>query len=193
MSNVDNLYNVEKILDVRFINGKPEYKIKWENYPISQCTWEPLKNLETIPHLIEEYNKSHPMKLESKRSNSRTLISKKRAKSKNGIGNSEKNINIKQNEKIENSNEKKETEIVKNEKEEKPEIRIEEDDKDIFKVDKKLKEVVTVKMQSGKLMALVDKEGENGENTKSYISTEDLRKMNPWILLNFYESKIKFN
>ena len=41
-------------------------------------------------------------------------------------------------------------------------------------------------------MALVDKKEDNGDVTKNYISTEDLRKSNPWILLNFYESKIKF-
>ena len=191
MSNLDNLYNVEKILDIRFVNGKPEYKIKWENYPISQSTWEPLKNLETVPHLVEEYNKSHPTKVESKRSNSKTLINKKRKKSKNGVGNSEKNI--KENEKIENSNEKKVIEVAKNEKEEKTDIKPQEDDKDSFKIDKKLKEVITVKMQSGKLMALVNKEEENGESSKNYIATEELRKTNPWILLNFYESKIKFN
>ena len=36
-------YNIEKILDRRKINGKFEYKIKWEGYPMSQSTWEPMK------------------------------------------------------------------------------------------------------------------------------------------------------
>ena len=31
-------YNIEKILDRRKINGKFEYKIKWEGYPMSQST-----------------------------------------------------------------------------------------------------------------------------------------------------------
>ena len=190
MSSVENLYNVEKILDVRFVNGKPEYKIKWENYPISQCTWEPVKNLETIPQLIEEYNKSHPTKLETKKTKSKHLINKKRKKPKNEKNNSEKKI---KEEKNENLNEKEENKENKNEKEEENDIKLQENDEDNFKVDKTLTEVITVKMQSGKLMALVNKEEENGEGTKSYISTEELRKINPWILLNFYESKIKFN
>ena len=41
-------------------------------------------------------------------------------------------------------------------------------------------------------MAVVEKMESNGEITKTYIPTEDLRKTNPWILLDFYESKIKF-
>ena len=42
-------------------------------------------------------------------------------------------------------------------------------------------------------MAVVDKLESNGEINKIYIPTEELRKTNPWILLNFYESKIKFS
>ena len=38
-------YEVEKIIDKRIINGKLEYKIKWVGYPMSQCTWEPIRNL----------------------------------------------------------------------------------------------------------------------------------------------------
>ena len=41
-------------------------------------------------------------------------------------------------------------------------------------------------------MAVVDKMEFNGELRKTYIPTEELRKTNPWILLDFYESKIKF-
>ena len=62
-----------------------------------------------------------------------------------------------------------------------------------YKIDDTLKSVVTVKNQNGKLMAIVDKVGESGEIIKTYIPTEELRKINPWILLNFYELKIKFS
>ena len=41
-------------------------------------------------------------------------------------------------------------------------------------------------------MAVVDKLEPSGEMIKAYIPTEELRRTNPWILLNFYESKIKF-
>ena len=41
-------------------------------------------------------------------------------------------------------------------------------------------------------MALVERNEQNGKPDKEYMPTEDLRKMNPWVLLDFYESKIKF-
>ena len=56
-----DFYNIEKILGRRNINGKLQYKIKWEGYPLSQSTWEPMKNLESAKELIEEYNLSHPI------------------------------------------------------------------------------------------------------------------------------------
>ena len=62
----ETLYTVEKILDRRKINGQFEYKIKWEGYAMNESTWEPMKNLETIKELVEEYNRTHP-KTEKKR------------------------------------------------------------------------------------------------------------------------------
>ena len=61
-----------------------------------------------------------------------------------------------------------------------------------YKVDNKLKNVITVKKVDGQLTAVVSKLQDNGEIIKTYIPTEELRKINPWILLKFYESKIKF-
>ena len=48
-------YEVEKIIDKRIKNGKVEYKIKWVGYSYSECTWEPLKNLENIQKLIDDF------------------------------------------------------------------------------------------------------------------------------------------
>ena len=41
-------YLVEKIIGKRIKNGKIQYKIKWEGYPLSQSTWEPVSNLQNI-------------------------------------------------------------------------------------------------------------------------------------------------
>ena len=41
-------------------------------------------------------------------------------------------------------------------------------------------------------MAQVKKKKENGEEEDLEIETFKLRNENPWILLDFYESKIKF-
>lgn len=50
-------YEVEKILGKRTgKNGKIEYKIKWLNYPESECTWEPENNLTTCKKMLERYN-----------------------------------------------------------------------------------------------------------------------------------------
>ena len=59
-------------------------------------------------------------------------------------------------------------------------------------IDDSLKNVITVKQQNEHLMAVVNRLNENGEIIKDYILTTELRKSNPWILLDFYESKIKF-
>jgi hypothetical protein len=29
--------------------------VKWEGYDIGESTWEPVKNLENVKHMIEEY------------------------------------------------------------------------------------------------------------------------------------------
>ena len=42
-------------------------------------------------------------------------------------------------------------------------------------------------------MAIVDKSDSNRKIRKTYKPTEKLRKTNPWILLNFYETKIIFS
>lgn len=38
-------YTVEKILDMRTINGKEEFLLKWKNYSEDENTWEPRENL----------------------------------------------------------------------------------------------------------------------------------------------------
>ena len=82
-------YNIEKIIGLRKINGKFEYRIKWEGYRMSQCTWEPMKNLESAKELIEEYNRSNPIDLPQKsvksdhKKKDDTFLNKKRKEKKN--------------------------------------------------------------------------------------------------------------
>eukprot|EP00088_Acartia_fossae_P041801 TRINITY_DN4374_c0_g1_i3.p1 TRINITY_DN4374_c0_g1~~TRINITY_DN4374_c0_g1_i3.p1 ORF type:complete len:155 (+),score=69.67 TRINITY_DN4374_c0_g1_i3:53-517(+) len=57
MSDVEEDYEVEAIVNKRFKSGKVEYNVKWVGYPSSDNTWEPVENLE-CPELIEEYEKS---------------------------------------------------------------------------------------------------------------------------------------
>lgn len=174
-------YNIEKILDRRRVNGKFEYLIKWEGFPTKDSTWEPIKNLENARPLLEEYDKAHSINIEDESAKKKEGTSNyKKKKIIDGIIN-EKNVDNeiqKKNDIEENNDENSKILIYENESS--------------YKVDNSLINVATVKKQNGKLMAIVEKLGENGQKFKTYIPTDELRKINPWILLQFYESKIKF-
>ena len=185
----EDFYNIEKILGRRRQNGRLEYKIKWEGYPISQCTWEPMKNLETAKELVEEYDRTHPMDSDKKSGKSET---KKKPKTHNLLT-KKRNIQKDENKIQENlPNEIIQVDEVKNnESEVKQEIN-ENLNENVHIIDDNLKNVITVKQEDNILKALVERIDENGEIKKDLISTEELRKSNPWILLDFYESQIKF-
>ena len=53
---LEDEYIVEKILDKKRMNGVIKYKVKWEGYDESDCTWEPKENLENVLYLVEEYD-----------------------------------------------------------------------------------------------------------------------------------------
>jgi len=176
-------YNIEKILDRRYSGGRLEYKIKWEGYPMDESTWEPMKNLESVKELVEEYNRTHP------------IYSQKKGKSKKKENSF---VNKKRNKDKEDSSQLS----SQNDKESKKEIEINCEEAKInndenlnqkkYIIDDRLKGVITVKQQNQVLMAVVEKLNDQGVIEKTFIPTEELRKVNPWILLNFYESKIKF-
>jgi hypothetical protein len=51
------LYKVEAIVSKKSIKGQTHYLIKWKNYPSSQNTWEPIKHLENVKWMVDEFNK----------------------------------------------------------------------------------------------------------------------------------------
>ena len=185
----DNIYYIERILDRRKVNDKYEYKIKWENYPMSQSTWEPLTNLQTAIELVEEYDRAHPLppNVTGKKRN-RTKTLKKPPKEK--IDKTPQQISET---KEENETPKEEEKIEKiNLVEEQPVNEPEEDHKLKYNIDETLEKVTTVRKKEDKLMAVVKKNLGNGAYENIEIETNILKKDNPWILLDFYESKIKF-
>ena len=50
-------YVVEKIVQMRKINGRLEWLVKWKGYPSSDNTWEPESNLRNAKDKLKEYNK----------------------------------------------------------------------------------------------------------------------------------------
>ena len=187
----EEFYNIEKILGKRKQNGIIQYKIKWEGYPISQCTWEPMKNLETAKELVEEYDRTHPITLDKKQGKSEQ---KKKDKNNNLLSQKRK-LNKDENENTIQENTPNEIihddEAKNNENVSKQEIN-ENLNENVHTIDDNLKNVITVKQEDNILKALVERIDDNGDIKRELISTEELRKTNPWILLDFYESKIKF-
>ena len=55
-------YGVEKILGKKQISGHPFYLIKWEGYPISQSTWEPVENLAHSQEILGEFEREYQRK-----------------------------------------------------------------------------------------------------------------------------------
>jgi hypothetical protein len=56
------LYEVDKVLERKEVNGALLYKIKWKGYPLSACSWEPLDNLDNVMDLVEECDQQYQVK-----------------------------------------------------------------------------------------------------------------------------------
>ena len=41
----DGEYYVKKVIKMRVKEGREEFLVKWIDYPLSEATWEPFKNL----------------------------------------------------------------------------------------------------------------------------------------------------
>lgn len=79
MAKKEEVYNVEKIVDARFLLGKQQYLIKWEGYGDEHNTWEYEKDI-FCKDLIEEYEEAIAAKAKSNTQKKPTLIDDKRKK-----------------------------------------------------------------------------------------------------------------
>ena len=186
----DNLYLIEKILDRRRNNNRLEYKIKWEGYPMSQSNWEPIENLKTAIELVIEYDNLHPLKQNKKVSQPKKFLGKKK-KLKNSV---KKEITKMVEKKPEGGKEQEKIEKINIAEEDNQTFTVipQDDYKKKYNIDDSLKSVITVRKKDNKLVAAVEKMKENGDLERIEIETSKLKNDNPWILLDFYESKIKF-
>ena len=93
--------------------------------------------------------------------------------------------------------EEKESESLNGKKRKRDKDEIEEDYCNRYReerllIDKSLKKILSVKKEENGIIAIVEKENKNNKITKEIISTNDLKKSNPWMLIDYYETKIKF-
>ena len=194
----EKLYEVESIIERRLTKGKYEYKIKWKGYDINECTWEPMKNLKNVIDLVNKFDQQHPKEKTLNKTESNGFLNKKRSKSeidqKNNEQNDNKN-NINEDKKSNNSTNINNNEIpfIENNPPLGDSITFEGKTFKPIEIDDRCLEVITIKKNENKLYALIYfKQNGFEEPVKKNIPTELLAKINPIILLNFYESKIKF-
>ena len=160
-------YIVEEILEKRIIDGKIEYFIKWEGFRISESTWEPEENLSNSKDLIKDF-----LNKEAAKTNSKEIIESNASKETNHMEN-----------------------VIQNSYENKNELRQYEDTPIITELNEDVpKKIRSVKKIDEELYSLVEfEERSDGLVTDPcYVPSLLLRKINPKLLIEFYESKIKF-
>jgi hypothetical protein len=52
----ENEYEVENVLSMKRVSGKPHYLVKWKGYDTSENTWEPIENLTDCRQLVQQYH-----------------------------------------------------------------------------------------------------------------------------------------
>ena len=62
---LSDTYEVEKIINCKYIKNKKYYLIKWLCYPINQSTWEPKSNLESLEYMIEDFESKYPYSIDN--------------------------------------------------------------------------------------------------------------------------------
>lgn len=53
---LDQFFEVESILESKTEGKETFYLVKWMGYPTTEATWEPVKNLSLVKHMIKEFN-----------------------------------------------------------------------------------------------------------------------------------------
>lgn len=194
-----DVYQVEKIVGKRWKGGRVQYKVKWEGYPYSQCTWEPLEHLQTVFELIDQYNESQQTtSKKSKKEKDEEHLRKKRKKSSSvsqeekseESSNSRKIKSISSEKKDSKDNNNKEQNGIANSQDEEVDgvITIKEDEIQREESAIIYKKVITVNKEFKAVVQIV----KDGVESQITIPTSELRRLNPDILIDFYESKIKF-
>ena len=59
----NKFYNVENIITPKNVGKRQFYLIKWEGYPIKDCSWEPISNLSNIMDMVKEFDENFPFSI----------------------------------------------------------------------------------------------------------------------------------
>ena len=94
--NINEIYEVEKIINFKYYKNKKYYLIKWFSYPISESTWEPKSNLKYINDMLIKFEKEYPHSIDQNMYNIYCdEINKRKKRSKTGKKNKRLNNGIK--------------------------------------------------------------------------------------------------
>ena len=58
--NINEIYEVEKIINLKYYKNKKYYLIKWFSYPISESTWKLKSSLKYINDMLIKFEKEYP-------------------------------------------------------------------------------------------------------------------------------------
>ena len=187
------VFEVENILKKRVSKNSVEYLIKWKYYPVEDSTWEPLENLSTCMKKITEFESRSSNKKENKFMKENYLSTKRKKPTIDQLNLStvQKKCKI-ATKSIKNSTQSSE----ENEKSQSDESENFNDDKvsGNFQYDVPCK-IDGAKMNSKNEILLEIKWNKRYDNSipkNSLFSMAKLRKINPILLIDFFESRLKF-
>ena len=142
---------------------------------------------------IDRPKKNRPKK--TQRSSSK-FIRNKISKSRGRFQKKEDKDNTEEKKEEKDEKEEKKEEIYDEKKEEKKEEeKINEKEENIhrkmFYIDEDYTQILGIKMENQKLIAVVEKK-DNDLTKQELLSTKELKIINPWILIDYYENRINF-
>ena len=61
---INNVYEVEKIINCKFYRNKKYYLIKWLYFPILESTWEPKSSIKHLSSMINKFESEYPYSID---------------------------------------------------------------------------------------------------------------------------------
>ena len=201
-------YIVEKIISRKKFGSQYKYYVKWEGFPDEQNTWEPLENLENVSYMVKEFNKT----LKDSTVNEISINESLNKRNSRALKRDSQPSPPEKKPPSNNSNKKEETVNTKRKPVASEETKIplpikklrtttEEPEpvpvlSDVGKYEcgDKVKTILSAKKGEEGLMFLVEWHERINHTIpfKSYVSNKDVKRYDPDMLIEFYETKITF-